>query len=286
MNYSGSHRVKLLSFYRKGTLRTPRHSRANSFVKKLTRHHHHNVLAVIERNYDDQYNKVLDKRQERPKRITFLTQISTISAVSMTSMETLSRALSESKELLLHISAVDLIEWPQYRWYRRILECIKAIPYFVMTLCIPVVDLESPKHNWCRLLTCIHMIFAPQIGLFFLEQTNFLINDSFPLWAVLLLCSLGVSVLLYLTSRPSEPPIYHNFLSDAILGLIILAWGNSLDLISDLSMARRGYPGIGISACFGGPLLNLLLGLGLPYTILLVDEPEDDGVELVYNHMD
>ncbi|CAG2176767.1 unnamed protein product, partial [Oppiella nova] len=112
--------------------------------------------------------------------------------------------------------------------------------------------------------------------------TNFLINDSFPLWAVLLLCSFGVSLLVYLTSRPEEPPIYHNFLSDAILGLTILAWGNSL---GDLSMARHGYPGIGISACFGGPLLNLLMGLGLPYTILLVDEPEDKGVELVYNRM-
>ncbi|CAG2179102.1 unnamed protein product, partial [Oppiella nova] len=54
--------IVLTRFYRRGTLRTPRHSRANSFVKKLTRHHHDNVLAVIERNYDDQYNKVLDKR--------------------------------------------------------------------------------------------------------------------------------------------------------------------------------------------------------------------------------
>lgn len=46
-------------------------------------------------------------------------------------------------------------------------------------------------------------------------------------------------------------------LSDAILGMTVLAWGNSLgDLISNNSLARHGYPGIAIAACFGGPMLS------------------------------
>ena len=50
-------------------------------------------------------------------------------------------------------------------------------------------------------------------------------------------------------------------LSDAILGLTVLAWGNSIgDLIADTAMAKRGNPRTGFSACFGGPLFNLLLG--------------------------
>ena len=50
-------------------------------------------------------------------------------------------------------------------------------------------------------------------------------------------------------------------LSDAILGLTVLAWGNSIgDLIADTAMAKRGHPRTGFSACFGGPLFNLLLG--------------------------
>ncbi|XP_054155740.1 mitochondrial sodium/calcium exchanger protein-like [Oppia nitens] len=322
--------VVLTRFYRKGTMRTPRHSRTNSFAKHLAHHHHENMLAAIQRNYDNQYNRKLDTNttsqsqslaiptyESSTSKVTFRSQISTISVASIISMETLSRALTESRELLLHLSPIDLIEWPDYRWYRKLLECVKALPYFVMTLCIPVVDLESPKDNWCRLLTCINIIFAPQVALFFLGYIDDYIIPSFPIWSLTLVLSLIVAAIVYLTSTPESPPRYNRVfgfvgfgvsvifinaianevinvletlgimfnLSDAILGLTILAWGNSLgDLISDISMARHGYPGIGISACFGGPLLNLLLGLGIPYTIMLVDEPED-GIELVYNRM-
>lgn len=59
-------------------------------------------------------------------------------------------------------------------------------------------------------------------------------------------------------------------LSDFILGLTILAFGNSIgDLMSNVSMARNGFAKMGISACYGGPLFNLLFGIGLPYCILL-----------------
>ena len=60
-------------------------------------------------------------------------------------------------------------------------------------------------------------------------------------------------------------------LSDAILGLTVLAWGNSIgDMIADTSMAKRGAPRVGYSACFGGPLFNLLIGIGLPFTIQIL----------------
>lgn len=59
-------------------------------------------------------------------------------------------------------------------------------------------------------------------------------------------------------------------LSDAILGLTIFAMGNSLgDLVANVTIARMGHPIMAISACFAGPLLNLLLGIGLSGTYLL-----------------
>lgn len=49
----------------------------------------------------------------------------------------------------------------------------------------------------------------------------------------------------------------------AILGLTVLAWGNSIgDMIADVSVAKRGYAKMGISAAVSGPTLNVLLGIG------------------------
>jgi sodium/potassium/calcium exchanger 6 len=48
------------------------------------------------------------------------------------------------------------------------------------------------------------------------------------------------------------------------LGLTVFAVGNSLgDLVADITVARLGYPVMALSACFGGPMLNILLGVGL-----------------------
>ncbi|CCH46099.1 Sodium/potassium/calcium exchanger 1 [Wickerhamomyces ciferrii] len=53
-------------------------------------------------------------------------------------------------------------------------------------------------------------------------------------------------------------------LSDAILGVTIFAIGNSMgDFISNFTIAKMGFPMMALSACFGGPLLNILLGIGM-----------------------
>ena len=60
-------------------------------------------------------------------------------------------------------------------------------------------------------------------------------------------------------------------ISDAILGLTIFAVGNSLgDLVADITVAKLGYPVMALSACFGGPMLNILLGVGVSGTYLTV----------------
>ncbi|CAL1710949.1 unnamed protein product [Somion occarium] len=52
-------------------------------------------------------------------------------------------------------------------------------------------------------------------------------------------------------------------LSDAIIGLTIFAIGSSLaDLVANTSVAVFA-PIMGFSACFGGPMMNILLGIGI-----------------------
>ncbi|XP_074643331.1 mitochondrial sodium/calcium exchanger protein-like isoform X4 [Tubulanus polymorphus] len=126
------------------------------------------------------------------------------------------------------------------------------------------------------------------------------INGVFPVWGlVMILCSVFALVVSF-TSAFDEIPKYHwvfayagffvsviwiysianeivNLLqmfgvvfsiSNAILGLTLLAWGNSVgDMIANTATARLGFPRMAISACFGGPLFNMLMGIGIPFTI-------------------
>ncbi|GAA6009391.1 hypothetical protein JCM11491_004304 [Sporobolomyces phaffii] len=70
-------------------------------------------------------------------------------------------------------------------------------------------------------------------------------------------------------------------ISDAILGLTIFAMGNSLgDLVANATVARMGYPSMAIAACFGGPMLNILLGVGLSGTYLIARSPTHEPIHV------
>ncbi|XP_033947220.2 mitochondrial sodium/calcium exchanger protein-like [Pseudochaenichthys georgianus] len=65
-------------------------------------------------------------------------------------------------------------------------------------------------------------------------------------------------------------------LSNTVLGLTLLAWGNSIgDCFSDITIARQGYPRMAISACFGGIIFNMLLGVGLGGLMQMVETHND-----------
>ncbi|KAK8850400.1 hypothetical protein IAR55_004318 [Kwoniella newhampshirensis] len=63
-------------------------------------------------------------------------------------------------------------------------------------------------------------------------------------------------------------------LSDAIIGLTIFAVGNSLaDLVANVTVAQFA-PAMAYAACFGGPMLNLLLGVGGSGTYHVLTTPQ------------
>ena len=62
-------------------------------------------------------------------------------------------------------------------------------------------------------------------------------------------------------------------LSSSIMGLTVLAWGNSVgDFVADVAVGRKA-PRMAVASCFGSPMLNDILGLGLSLTVGTVNAP-------------
>ncbi|KAL2064763.1 hypothetical protein VTL71DRAFT_3902 [Oculimacula yallundae] len=152
--------------------------------------------------------------------------------------------------------------------------------------------------DWNRWLVSVQIFTAP-LFVVIIVWANSAEGNIRLLIQLLLYSLLGSTIafaILVLTTSPTKPPKYRFVLcflgfvvaiawistianevvgvlkaigvilgiSDAILGLTIFAVGNSLgDLVADITVARLGYPVMALSACFGGPMLNILLGIGL-----------------------
>ncbi|RCI15447.1 hypothetical protein L249_3569 [Ophiocordyceps polyrhachis-furcata BCC 54312] len=66
-------------------------------------------------------------------------------------------------------------------------------------------------------------------------------------------------------------------ISEALLGLTVFAAGNSIgDLVADITVARLGYPVMALSACFGGPMLNILLGIGIGGVMMMIKQANSE----------
>ncbi|XP_060067382.1 mitochondrial sodium/calcium exchanger protein-like [Ylistrum balloti] len=222
------------------------------------------------------------------------------------------------KDFLSAINPIDTEKWPEMKIYTKIYEVFKAPIMFLLVITVPVVDYDEDKHKWNRYLNSLQCF----TGLFFSSLATKVgfdtIGGTFPLWALSLIIGAGLSLLVFFTSKDEVQPKYHpvfaylgflvaciwiysvaneivNILqtfgivlniSNAILGLTLLAWGNSIgDLIADTVMARQGYPRMGISACFGGPLFNLLLGIGIPFTVATIKNGSDYQLEITFEEV-
>ncbi len=64
----------------------------------------------------------------------------------------------------------------------------------------------------------------------------------------------------------------------SILGVTVLAWGNSIgDMATNTAMAKKGLGNMAITACYAGPVFNILVGLGLGFLSWIRDSTFPQG---------
>ncbi|KAG9065175.1 hypothetical protein KI688_002497 [Linnemannia hyalina] len=172
-------------------------------------------------------------------------------------------------------------------------------------------DGSNLYNGWCQGATMVQMVVAPVFIALVVTSAAGKSN------LVPVLAALGMGILMsvaifFLSTETKPPKFYEAFafvgflvamtwifvvanevvgilqavglilgVSDAILGLTVFAMGNSLgDLVSNITIAKMGFPQMGFSACFGGPLLNMLLGLGISGTYVTLSTDAHVPLEL------
>ncbi|NXR31593.1 NCLX protein, partial [Zosterops hypoxanthus] len=243
------------------------------------------------------------------------------------------RPLLPSQETSLRIltvalSPLDYRKWRRKPWYWRLFKAFKVPVELVLLLTVPVVDPDKDDLNWRRPLNCLHILTSPLLCVLTLKSGAYglyQIQGIFPVWGLVTVVASALAFIIFITTSNEEPPKYHCVfaflgflasamwinaaatelvnilrtlgiifqLSNTVLGLTLLAWGNSIggegsaapqcppgtpwgppailkvsfspcaDTFSDLTMARQGYPRMAFSACFGGIIFNILVGVGL-----------------------
>ncbi|XP_017436076.1 cation/calcium exchanger 5 [Vigna angularis] len=168
----------------------------------------------------------------------------------------------------------------------------------VLRLTIP----QPAPAQWSRFYASANIALCPLALLYacnsfmpFNHSIVFLLpNTHFPLWSVVFMTSFSLAFLHFIIEK--EPPktehlpvvvmafvmsVFwisttagelvncleaigtHLKLPPALLGLTVLAWGNSVgDLVADVAVAKAGHPAMAMAGCFAGPMFNMLVGLG------------------------
>ncbi|GAA0139667.1 primary active transporter [Lithospermum erythrorhizon] len=194
-----------------------------------------------------------------------------------------------------------------WRVIGKVLQLWKIPVSVLLKLTIP----KTSPSEWNRFYQSANVALCPLALLYSCKSfmaldhpISFLLpNIHFPLWSVVLFGSCSLATLHYLVEKgPPKteqlPTVLVAFvmsvfwistvagellnclealgiilkLPASLLGLTVLAWGNSVgDLVADVAVAKAGQPAMAMAGCFAGPMFNMLFGLGTALVIQTAD---------------
>ncbi|KAM4827355.1 mitochondrial sodium/calcium exchanger protein isoform 1-T2 [Thomomys bottae] len=197
------------------------------------------------------------------------------------------------------LNPLDLKKWRSHSVSWRLLKVLKLPVEVLLLLTVPVVDPDRDDQNWKRPLNCLQLVLSPLVLVLTLQSGAYAVYEIgglVPVWAIVVIVGTALASVTFFATSNSQPPRLHWLfaflgfltsalwinaaatevvnvlrslgvvfrLSNTVLGLTLLAWGNSIgDVFSDFTLARQGYPRMAFSACFGGIIFNILVGVGL-----------------------
>ncbi|CAD5227853.1 unnamed protein product [Bursaphelenchus xylophilus] len=182
-------------------------------------------------------------------------------------------------------------------WYGKVIACLRLPCGLILWATTP-----STNMGWNKCVAVLHCFASPIFVLFAFEVATMNPHPDGPdLWVYCFVVSTILAIAVYIITSEDKEPKYLKYIqpytsfivsvawvywmaaeivnvvmmigvvsriSHVVLGLTVLAWSNSLgDVVADLAVAKQGFPRMAISAVFGGPLLNLLMGYGLSFMI-------------------
>ncbi|KAJ1426575.1 Sodium/calcium exchanger protein-domain-containing protein [Ochromonadaceae sp. CCMP2298] len=189
-------------------------------------------------------------------------------------------------------NATVAAEWPSYPWWYKVYYLTEYPVQLMRDLTIPTLD----NNSWNKYHAMAHPIINP---IFVAFLGGYLHSGGA---SVLLLCvligALPSATIFCLTHHNRAPTgtaftvlwtlsafvmcivwIYvlagelvtclaalGNLLEipPAFLGLTVLAWGNSMgDFFTNTAVAKQGLGEMAVAGCYGGPVFNILMGLGV-----------------------
>lgn len=168
------------------------------------------------------------------------------------------------------LNPLDNRTWRNKSTSWRVLKVFKLPVEFLLLLTVPVVDPDKDDRNWKRPLNCLHLIFSPLVVVLTLRSGAYgmyEIGGLVPVWAVVVILGTFLAAVTFFATSNNEPPRFHWLwaflgfltsalwinaaatevvnvlravgivfrLSNTVLGLTLLAWGNSIggDLETD-----------------------------------------------------
>ncbi len=114
-----------------------------------------------------------------------------------------------SSAILECLNPIDSNEWKESNYLFKFMAIVKAPVMIILKLTTPLVDYETANHNWNKATMIINCLTAPLFMVFAIKIGNTYINNVMPVWAIALILSVLLAVLVIFLTDMNHKPKYH-----------------------------------------------------------------------------